>query len=110
MAHMPEASPNNPLRLLRVLMHLRSIAIICQLAVIAFAVSWLQMGLPLPFMLGLVAVLALWNLFTLWRLRWARPISSHEITLHLLLDSAVLTGLLYCAGGPSNPFVSLYLV
>ncbi|MGB1581406.1 MAG: ATP-binding protein [Nevskiales bacterium] len=107
---MPEAHHNNPLRLLRVLMHLRSIAILCQLAVIGFAVGWLHMQLPLWWMLGFVAVLAAWNLFSLWRLHWAKPVSNPEISLHLLLDSAVLTGLLYCAGGPTNPFVSLYLV
>lgn len=101
---------NNPLRLLRVLMHLRSIAILSQLAVIAFAVGRLQMHLPLAVMLGLVGLLALWNLFTFWRLRRARPVSDREIFLQLLLDSAILTGLLYCAGGPANPFVSLYLV
>ena len=99
-----------PLNLLRSLMHLRSIAILSQLAVISLAIGWLQMQLPMRPILGLVGLLCLWNLFTLWRLRRSRPVSTTEICLHLLLDSAVLTGLLYFSGGPTNPFVSLYLV
>lgn len=107
---MTQAASFNTQRLLRSLMHLRSIAILSQLAVISFAIGWLHMALPLTAMLSLVATLALWNLATLWRLRQSWVVSNAEILLHLLLDSAVLSGLLYWGGGPSNPFVSLYLV
>ena len=107
---MPQAASFNTQRLLRSLMHLRSIAILSQLAVISLAIGWLHMALPLTPLLSLVGALALWNLVTLWRLRQRWAISNAEIFLHLLLDSAVLSGLLYWGGGPTNPFVSLYLV
>src|SRR5262245_57313230 len=40
----------------------------------------------------------------------ARPVSERQIGLVMMLDIAVLTGLLYFSGGPHNPFAFLYLV
>jgi len=40
----------------------------------------------------------------------ARPVSERQIALVMMLDIAVLTGLLYFSGGPHNPFAFLYLV
>src|SRR5215470_12454204 len=39
-----------------------------------------------------------------------RPVSERQIGLVMMLDIAVLTGLLYFSGGPHNPFAFLYLV
>src|SRR5262249_47396501 len=39
-----------------------------------------------------------------------RPVSERQIALVMMLDIAVLTGLLYFSGGPHNPFAFLYLV
>jgi len=40
----------------------------------------------------------------------ARPVHERQIALVMMLDIAVLTGLLYFSGGPHNPFAFLYLV
>jgi two-component system sensor histidine kinase RegB len=40
----------------------------------------------------------------------ARPVHERQIALVMMLDIAVLTGLLYFSGGPHNPFAFLYVV
>src|ERR1041384_8260304 len=40
----------------------------------------------------------------------ARPVHEKQIALVMMLDIAVLTGLLYFTGGPHNPFAFLYVV
>ncbi len=40
----------------------------------------------------------------------ARPVHERQIALVMMLDIAVLTGLLYFSGGPGNPFAFLYVV
>src|SRR4051794_17502976 len=40
----------------------------------------------------------------------ARPVNELQIALVMMLDIAVLTGLLYFSGGPHNPFAFLYVV
>jgi two-component system sensor histidine kinase RegB len=40
----------------------------------------------------------------------ARPVQERVIALVMMLDIAVLTGLLYFTGGPHNPFAFLYVV
>jgi len=39
-----------------------------------------------------------------------RPVRERQIALVMMLDIAVLTGLLYFSGGPHNPFAFLYVV
>src|SRR5580704_1840055 len=40
----------------------------------------------------------------------SRPVHEWHIAIVMMLDIALLTGLLYLTGGPYNPFASLYLV
>jgi two-component system sensor histidine kinase RegB len=40
----------------------------------------------------------------------ARPVHEWQIALLMMLDVAILTGLLYLSGGPHNPFGLLYVV
>ena len=40
----------------------------------------------------------------------ARPVHEWQIALLMMLDVAILTGLLYLTGGPANPFGLLYVV
>jgi two-component system sensor histidine kinase RegB len=40
----------------------------------------------------------------------ARPVQERVIAVVMMLDIAVLTGLLYFSGGPDNPFAFLYVV
>lgn len=92
------------------LVALRRIAVLAQAAVLLLAVGWLQMPLPVAPMIGTTVALALFNLFTQWRLQQARPVGDDELLAQLLVDVGALGVLLYHAGGSSNPFVSLFLV
>lgn len=70
----------------------------------------LAVRLPLlPMAVG-VLVLVLLNAFVYWRLRAVATGSRGMVLAQLLIDVAVLTVLLYCAGGSGNPFVSFYLL
>lgn len=51
-----------------------------------------------------------WNALVFWRLRWLRGVSHGEVAVNLAVDIAAFTAVLYLTGGPTNPFVSLYLV
>lgn len=62
---------------------------------------------PLTITLG---VSALVSVLTLLRLSQSWPVTDLEYGLHLLFDMAVHSVLLYYSGGPTNPFVSYYLV
>lgn len=95
---------------LRQLIELRWLAVGGQLATVL--VVHLALGITLPWaeMLGLLAVLAAFNLFSIGRNRLARPVSQIELCVALLVDVGVLTGQLYLAGGSDNPFIYLYLL
>jgi two-component system sensor histidine kinase RegB len=86
------------------------VAIGSQIAAIASAHFVLDGALPLR-ELGLgVGALALWNALNYGPVHAARGVQDSEVALHLAVDIVVFTALLYFTGGPTNPFVSLYLV
>jgi len=74
-------------------------------------VAWLiGIELPLSALFAIVAVEAVSNLlFMLWVGRQQR-IAEWQVAAVMTLDVALLTGLLYFTGGPTNPFSFLYLV
>jgi two-component system sensor histidine kinase RegB len=62
---------------------------------------------------GLVSNLAIEMYFFGGRRRGAalpRPVHEWQLALVMMIDIAILTGLLYLTGGPHNPFSFLYLV
>jgi len=67
---------------------------------------------PLPWtpLLISLSVSAGVSILTLLRLRSSWPVTSVEYALQLLFDMAIHSVLLYYSGGPTNPFVSYYLV
>jgi two-component system sensor histidine kinase RegB len=75
-------------------------------------------ALPIAALLGVIAVGLVSNLavelyfFGDRRRNRApvRPVHEWQIALVMMLDIAILTGLLYFTGGPSNPFAFLYVV
>jgi two-component system sensor histidine kinase RegB len=74
-------------------------------------------ALPIAALFGVVAVGLISNLalelhyFGDRRASTAvRPVHERQIALVMMLDIAVLTGLLYFTGGPHNPFAFLYVV
>jgi len=95
---------------LRRLFMLRNVAIIGQL--LAVYITQIYLDIPLPVLsIGLVIfTFALFNLFTLFRLRWGGTVSQLEFLLQLLADVFILTALLYLTGGATNPFVLLFLL
>jgi len=95
---------------LRQLIQLRWIAVLGQ--VITIFVTQVSFGILLPYktMLLVVLGLAVFNLFSLLRLRIRTPVTQVELFLALLLDVATLTIQLYLSGGTTNPFVFLFLL
>lgn len=99
-----------PIGALRLLAWLRIVAVASQTLVIAAVHAGLSIILPLGWLAAVLSTLAAWNAFVFWRLRRARGVSHAEVALNLAVDIAAFTAVLYLTGGPTNPFVSLYLV
>lgn len=106
----PLTSTLNPLRRI---VALRRIEVLTQTAVLLLAVGWLKIPLQTTPMVGLIALLAVVNRATQWRVKKGAQgftLSEQELFGHLAFDVGILTSLLYFAGGSSNPFVSLFLL
>jgi two-component system sensor histidine kinase RegB len=89
---------------------IRVIVFVCQLLALAYAWFALQLTLDYGLILGIVLLLGLVNGALYWRLRRRTEPSQREFFMHLLVDVAGLSVLLYFTGGASNPFVSYFLV
>ena len=89
---------------------LRTVAIAAQIVAIATAHFVLDGPLPLRELALAVGALALWNALSYRSVHTEREVTDAEVTLHLGVDIVVFTTILYFTGGPTNPFVSLYLV
>ena len=92
-------------------------------AVTVLAAQFLLGGrLPIAGLLGVIGVGLVSNLFLeiyffgdrrrgmASDLEAAKPVHEWQLALVMMLDIAILTGLLYLTGGPHNPFSFLYLV
>lgn len=95
---------------LRLLMTLRGLAFCAQLAAILIAYNVFNIVLPVAFMVGVASVLALFNLYSLYRLRSASPVTRYDVILALVVDILVLTVQLHLSNGASNPFVAFYML
>lgn len=89
---------------------LRWIAIVGQVATIAFVVAGLRIDLPLLPLQVVIAAQIAFNALSL--LHWRRRDEAGALAplLSLLFDVACLTALLYFSGGITNPFLILYLL
>lgn len=92
------------------LIQLRWFAVVGQIATIAVAKLMLDIHLPMPQMVEVLACLIGFNIAS--HLRWheQREVGNHELLLALSVDVAALTLQLYLSGGTTNPFVFLYLL
>lgn len=96
--------------------NLRRLAIIRVILITSIATTLLyiyfqtRLELMYEVYISILAVFALLNFATMWRLYQPWPVTDIEYFAQLLLDIVVLTGLLYFSGGATNPFVSYYLV
>jgi two-component system sensor histidine kinase RegB len=105
----PSRPSSNAINLQRLFV-LRNLAVLGQSVTIFVAVSVLGMTLPTVAMGAVIAALAVLNLLTRLRLTRPWPVRDAELFAQLLLDVAALTVVLFLSGGPTNPFVSLYLL
>jgi len=98
------------LKNLKLLWWLRNIAIIGQAVAITVVTKILDIPLgekALWFLIGLLVAL---NIITWVRIKLALHINEFEFFCQLVLDIAVLFGLLYFTGGATNPFASLFIL
>lgn len=98
------------LRGMHQLIQLRWIAVGGQLLTILIVYFGLRIALPLGWMLGTLAALALFNLFgqfVWWR---SGRVSEGALLAALLVDVASLAFQLHLGGGIANPFVFLFLL
>lgn len=92
------------------LIQLRWIALVGQVATIAVVEAGLGIALPLPQMAVALGCLVAFNLYSRMRWREPREPSDAEVFVALLVDVAVLTAQLFLSGGANNPFLFLYLL
>jgi two-component system sensor histidine kinase RegB len=86
------------------------VAIVSQTVAIAAAYLVLDGPLPLRELALTIGALALWNALNYGPVHAQRVVHDGEVVLHLCVDIVAFTAVLYFTGGPTNPFVSLYLV
>jgi two-component system sensor histidine kinase RegB len=104
------ANGSEPIDALRLLFWLRVLAIGSQATIVAFVHFVLDIDLPLAPLAVTIGALTLWNALSFVRLRSDRKAGHSEVALHLLVDVVAFTSVIYLTGGPTNPFVSFYLV
>ncbi len=93
------------------IVRLRWWAVLGQATTIAVAIVGLGLDdLPIVPLSLLVATTVASNLGLAFWLRRVEDVSARTMGLVLGADTLLLTGLLHCSGGPSNPFSVLYLV
>jgi two-component system, sensor histidine kinase RegB len=97
-------------RNMMLLIQLRWLAVLGQLATIWFTAAVLHVHLPVFQMMVVLVLLALVNLFTLVLSIGRRGFSYLELLGALMLDVSALAWQLYQTGGGTNPFVFLFLL
>ncbi len=95
---------------LRRLFILRNIAISFEVLAIGLANWVLDIPLPLLPLSIIIFMHGLVNVFTFLRIKRPQSVTSLEFFTQLVMDSMLLTGMLYYTGGYTNPFVSLFLL
>lgn len=103
-------SPGPPHIAFRWLLRLRWGAVCCQLLLIGVVSLLFAIGIPLLILSAIIGFEIISNLFFRYRLNRGAMVAEYTFALVLLLDTILLTALLYYTGGPMNPFTLLYLV
>lgn len=103
----PRPEPSVDVRLLIVL---RTLAVIGQALAVAMADWVMGLSLPVGLMACVIAGLAIFNGMVWWRLRPSYHVAPRTATAHLTLDVLALAVLLYFSGGGTNPFVTVFLL
>lgn len=95
---------------LRRLLLLRAGAITGWLLVIVCAAWEFELQLPFAAMLSALALWVVFSAFTWLRLHRRAEVRDRVFFVQLLIDTAILTALLYMSGGSTNPFTLLLLL
>ena len=95
---------------LRLVAIFRTAAPIAQASTIAFSVYSFGGALPLAPLIVLIGLEALIAAFTWKRLSSGRAVSVADLVLHIYVDIAALTAMLYLTGGAESPFAPMLLV
>lgn len=107
--HPAPFGPRASLVVLPWLVRLRWVSVVALAGGVAAGMWQWGVRVPLAPVVTLLAALAATNLVLAFQLRAPEP-SRMVIGTSLLVDSGLLTGILYFAGGPMNPFSIVYLV
>jgi two-component system, sensor histidine kinase RegB len=102
--------PQDPHIVLPWLVRLRWLAVVGQLAAIAVAYFLLDVRFPSNPIIGVICTTLVTNLLLLLVIKKNRESVPGLIPTVLILDVLLLTQMLYWTGGPTNPFVILFLV
>lgn len=92
------------------LIRLRWFAVAGQLLMLAVADRVLFLPLPVLPIWGLILIVFLSNVALHFHRFFLKRVSRAVIGATLVLDTLILTGLLYLTGGPDNPFSIVYLL
>lgn len=96
---------------IRILNRVRFVAIVAQLTLVIFASWYLQIRLPLVWLIGLISLEIIFQIYSVWRVSQTKIILSRiEVIIPLIFDSIVLAALVYFSGGANNPFIYLLLL
>src|SRR5574343_637286 len=87
----------------------RWIVLAILLVVILSAPRILDIPLPQAPLLGILALVGLFNAFARWRLTVSQTATSGELFSQLLFDIGALSAIVFFSGGAANPLVSLLL-
>ena len=69
----------------------------------------LDIPVPQPPLLGIIAVIALFNAIAQWRVLHSQAASTGELFTQVLFDIGALSAIVFFSGGATNPLVSLLL-
>jgi len=90
--------------------HLRTAIIASLLIALWVAHDILRININLAGSASPLFLLALFNTFYYWKLQKERVISVNLLVTQLAIDILLLTISFYFSGGPTNPFISFYLI
>ena len=89
---------------------LRNISVASQLFVIVIVTQWLAIKLPLFPLVTILVCLLFWNFVSWWRTQHYGLESEREFFLQLAIDTVAFAGVLFYAGGATNPFAWFFLL
>lgn len=93
-----------------ILNRVRLVAIVSHVLLIALAHWYLAIKLPLLWLVGLLWIEVIFQLYSWLQAKKNHQASSKQLFAQLVFDSCILAALVYFTGGSSNPFIYLLLL